>query len=463
MSSTEIAVSPKKKSTKQKMDQIVSSSETNGHNLLDNTECSNDDKDDEAVNDEQTLITNTSETNKDEVDECMEPLLLQNSADEVSVNQNNETNCVLSGDNSLVEADEFLELNETPPDEESPTDQGGGGFIKSNLSLNLSDNILSDDKNMPKNKKFLESSDDQIINQIFFSTISVTPTADDDILDNKFVSNDNTPITPSDVDPELLVGAADFFNRKIDEDDTFDTTFTDATENYQENDGNLCSLTDNFNENYCSFSSVDYNTDAQQQKTPENPSELLQPDTFLGDYAEIMRQQRPSIVIDCYDSDSNSDKNSQTDDDANVVVGEAKINDYCFYFDQTIEEDDDDACFLNIGSGSADDDENLDENGSLENKAEAITAQENGKLLEEVDECFETEEEIFNDEDEEEELPNECDDDKSLASDEDDEGVINESCLSVNVSRHKRTWHNNALVILRQGGRCQSLSTLKLL
>lgn len=432
MSSTEVAVSPTKKTTKKKsMDQIVSSSETNGHNFMDNTECSNDDKDDEPVNDEQTLITNISETNKDEVDECMEPLLLQNSADELSANQNNETNCVLSGGNSPVDANDLLDINEPQLDDESPTDQGGG-FIKSNLNLNLND-ILTDDKNMPKNKKFLESSDDQIINQIFFSTISVTPTADDEVLDSKFVSNDNTPLTPTEVDAELLVGAADFFNRKIDEDEAFDTTFTDPTENYQENDGNLCSLTDNFNENYCSFSSVDYNADAQQQKTPENPSELLQPDTFLGDYADIMRQQRPSIVIDCYDSDSNSDKNSQTDDDANVVVGEAKINDYCFYFDQTIEEDDDDACYLNNGGNTADD----DENDSFEIKADAITSQENGKLLE-VDECFETEEELFNDDDDDQEetLNNECDDDKSLASDEDDEGVINESCLSVNVSRH---------------------------
>lgn len=434
MSSTEIAVSPTKKSTKKKMDQIVSSGETNGHNLMDNTECSNGDKNDEPVNDEQTLITNTSETNnKDEVDECMEPLLLQNAVEELSANQNNETNCVLSGDNSTIEANDLIDINEGPLDEESPADQGGGGgFIKSNMNLNLN-NILTDDKNMPKNKKFLESSDDQIINQIFFSTITVTPTTDDDVLDSKFVSNDNTPLTPNEVEPELLVGAADFFNRKIDEDEAFDTTFTDPTENYQENDGNLCSLTDNFNENYCSFSSVDYNADAQQQKTPENPTELLQPDTFLGDYAEIMRQQRPSIVIDCYDSDSNSDKNSQTDDDANVVVGEAKINDYCFYFDQTIEEDDDDACYLNNGGENADDEENV----PFEIKTEAITAQENGKLLEEVDECFETEDEIFNDdEDEEEDPPNECDDDKSLASDEDDEGVINESCLSVNVSRH---------------------------
>lgn len=429
MSSTEIVESPKKKSTKQKMEQIVSSGVTNGCNLMDNSECSDGDNNDESAN-EQTLIPNLSETNKDcHVDSAsMEPLLIQNCVDEFSTNPINDSNCVLS--------DESAEVNVY--DEESPTEQqggvdgGGGGFIKSNLSLNLND--------MPKNKKFLESSDDQIINQIFFSTITVTPTTDDDVLASKFLSSDNTPLTPNetDDDPEMLVGHADFFNRKIDEDDT---TFTDTAENYQENDdGNLCSLNDNFNENYCSFSSIDYNTDGQHQQeeqveSPENPNEdLLQPDNFLGDYAELMRQQRPSIVIDCYDSDSNSEKNSQTDDD-NVVVGEEKINDYCFYFDQTIEEDDDDACYPNgIGHSDNSEDVHSGENGSLEDEIEKFTAIENGK---QALECFETEDEIFNDEGLPNECDNECDDDKSLASDEeedDDEGVINENCLSVNVS-----------------------------
>lgn len=403
---------------------------------MDNSESGNGDNDDETAS-EQPLITNLSETNKDcHVDACMEPLLIQNCVDEFSTNPINETNCVFSDESlgATVDLIDVVDEAQQPPqmDEESSTDQGGGGFIKSNLSLNLND-ILSDDKNMPKNKKFLESSDDQIINQIFFSTITVTPTTDDDVLDSKFLSSDNTPLTPNEIDPddpELLVGPADFFNRKIDEDETFDTTFTDTADNYQENDGNLCSLNDNFNENYCSFSSIDYNTNGQPPaESPENPNELLQPDHFLGNYAEQMRQQRPSIVIDCYDSDSNSDKNSQTDED--VVVGEAKINDYCFYFDQTIEEDDDDACYLNGVGDNGDEDIHTDvlEGETLEKFANS----DDGKLPEdEVDECFDTEEEIFNDD---EELPNEPDDDKSLASDEDDEGVINESCISVNVSR----------------------------
>lgn len=405
MSSTEIVLSPKKKAAK---DSIVSSdSVTNGCEVLNNVECSNGDNDDESA-----LITNLSETNKDcQADADMEPLLIQNLADEFSANQINETNNVLSDDSH-------------GDDNEAQEHDGGGGFIKSNLSLNL--NELMKDDNMPKNKKFLESSDDQIINQIFFSTISVTPTAEDDVLASKFISNNNTPLTPNEIDAELLEGPVDFFNRKIDEDESLDTTFTDY-QNYQENDGNLCSLNDNFTENYCSFSSVDYNPAGPQQnddESPGNPCELLQPESFLGNYGELMRQQRPSIVIDCYDSDSNSEKNSQTDDDVNVVVGEEKINDYCFYFDQTIEEDDDDACYLNGG-------DNSDEvqSGSIEDK---IATDENGKELDEVDECFETEEEIFNDD---EALPNELDDDKSLASDEDDEGVINESCISVNVSR----------------------------
>ncbi|CRK98634.1 CLUMA_CG012465, isoform A [Clunio marinus] len=344
MSSTEIAVSPTKKTTKKS----VSNGVTNGCNLMDNSECSNSDNDDEST-DQQTLITNLSETNKDcHADVCMEPLLIQDCSVECPTNPINETNQVLSDNspskdlvNTVKSCEEEDDGEGQESEETTPTADGGdgGGFMKANMSLNL-----NDDKNMPKNKKFLESSDDQIINQIFFSTITVTPTTDDDMLDSKFLSSDNTPLTPSEIDPELLVGPVDFFNQKIDEDETFDTTFTDTAENYHENDdGNLCSLNDNFNENYCSFSSIDYNTNAPlQQESPENPNDLLQPDNFLGDYAEIMRQQRPSIVIDCYDSDSNS----KTDED-NVVVGEAKINDYCFYFDQTIEEDDDDACYLN--------------------------------------------------------------------------------------------------------------------
>lgn len=423
MSSTEIVVSPKKKGSK--MEQIVSSSETNGSDLMDNIEFSTVGNDDESDM-QQTLITNLIEANKDcHVDTCMEPLLIQNCVDEFSTNPNNESNCVFSDDSetNLIDVSETQQQDE----KESHTDQGGGGgFMKSNLSLNLNE-ILNDD--MPKNKKFLESSDDQIINQIFFSTITVTPTTDEDMLDSKFLSSDNTPLTPTDIDdPELLVGPVDFFNRKIDEDETFDTTFTDTADNYQDHDGNLCSLNDNFNENYCSFSSIDYNTNGhgQHQQTdediPENHNELLQADNFLVDYAEQMRQQRPSIVIDCYDSDSNSDKHSKSDE---VIVCEEKVN--CFYFDQTVEYDDDDACYLN------EIDENLEEISSKDNVVEGETknfdTKENEEVLEkeDIDECFDTEEEDCDTE--------EAEDEEMISQSEEDEGVINESCLSVNVSR----------------------------
>lgn len=389
-------MSPTKKAAK---DQIVSSvGVTNGCEVTDN------DKNDE----ESALITNLSETNKD-CDDVMEPPVTENLAEELHANQvnSNNINNVLSDD---VQGDDNNESQEQNVE--------SGGFIKANLSLNLNELNMSDDKDMPKNKKFLESSDDQIINQIFFSTITMTPTADDDVIDCKF-SSDNTPLTPKKVDAELLEGAVDFFNRKIDEDEAFDTTFTDTAENYQESGGNLCSLNDNLTENYCSFSSIDYNPAGPGHDTLGNPSELL------GNYGELMRQQRPSIVIDCYDSDSHSEKNSQTDDDANVVVGEEKVNDYCFYFDQTIEEDDDDACYVN---GAAD---KSDEARSASLEDEIVTDENIKELDEEADECFEAEEDIFNDE--EEAQRNESDDEKSLASD--DEGVKNESCKSVNVSR----------------------------
>lgn len=452
MSSTEIAVSPTKKSTKkQKSEQIVSSGVTNGSNLLDNIECNSANiNDDESVN-EQTVINNPNETNKDcHVDACMEPLLIQNCVDEFATNPINDANCLYNNDISCspIQTDDLLDLMNLNDDdevvtaaaEENPTDEGGGdgvGFIKTNLSLNLNE-ILCDDKNLPKNKKFLESSDDQMVG-LFFSTITVTPTTDDDILVSSFLCNDNTPITPTDVDAEMVVGPVDFFNRKIDEDDTFDTTFTDTADNYQENETNLCSLNDNFNENYCSFSSIDYKVDKEPQNESSVGNEFLQPDTFLGDCAGQMRQQRPSIVIDCYDSDS--DKNSKSDDVVvDVVLGEAKINDYCFYFDQTIEEDDDDACYVNGLSDHLEGHVHTKEEDNVfeESETENLIANKNGKTLDEenpddIDECFETEEEIFNDED----LANEGDDDKSLASqdEDDDEGVINESCMSVNVSR----------------------------
>lgn len=424
MSSTEIAVSPTKKSSK--MEQTVSSGVTNGSNLMDNVECSNGDNDDESV-EQETLITNLSETNKDcHVDVCMEPLLVQNCVDDFSTNPINESDCVFR-DASQADLIDVNETQQQDDEEKNQTDQGGGGggFMKSNLSLNLNE-IINDEKNIPKNKKFLES-DDQIINQIFFSTITVTPTTDEDVLDSKFLSSDNTPLTPTEIDdPDLLVGPVDFFNRKIDEDETFDTTFTDTADNYQDQDGNLCSLNDNFNENYCSFSSIDYNINGQQQLDEEssnNHNELLQADSFLGGYAEQMRQQRPSIVIDCYDSDSNSDKNSKSDD---VIVCEEKVN--CFYFDQTVEYDDDDPCYLNGG------DENLEdisakESNIVEGETENFTLNENGKVPEkdDIDECF--------DDTEEENCDTEEAEDEEISQSEEDEGVINESCLSVNVSR----------------------------
>jgi len=472
MSSTELAVSPKKKSTKQKMEQIVSSDDdesssngvTNGCNL----ECSESNNEEEE---QQQAADNSNKTN-----DCV---VVDVDVDDVT-NPMSETNSV----SSEVAADEGPE---TPQADEG----GGGGFIKSNLSLNLNEILAtSDDKSaLPKNKKFLESSDDQIINQIFFQTITVTPTTDDDVLnDCKFLSSDNTPLTPNS-EAELLVGPADFFNRKIDEDETFDTTFTDTADNYQENDGNLCSLNDNFNDNYCSFSSIDYNApDGNRTPTQQSPQEsdlLLAADSFLDTYAEQMRSQRPSIVIDCYDSDSSEKNDSNNDEPAAaansneeeeeeeevVVAGSEKINDYCFYFDQTIEEDDDDACYI---SGSGIDDENessaaLDgalngfemmstampianvANESLitttNGKAEIAQEEEQEELL---DECLEPNDELlFNDaavvddvdkslaseeelEDEDEEEEGEAADDDD--GDDDDEGVINESCISVNVS-----------------------------
>jgi hypothetical protein len=427
MSSTDVALSPTKKTKQQKMEQIVSS-DVNG----------SDSNDSESVS-QPELINNQSETtNKDcrvDDDACMEPLLIQDCVIDdkfVTTNSINETNCALSDENS-----------------ESPVSvcdiaDSGGGFMKTNLSLNLSaEKILSDDEKattLPKNKKFLDSTDDQIMNQIFFQTISVTPTTEDvEVLltagGGKYIGGDNTPLTPNEIDAELIVGPVDFFNRKIDEDDVFDTTYTDTAENYQESDGNLCSLNDNFNDNYCSFSSIDYNPtnvqraqendeEAEDEKTPP----LAENELLLGAYAEQMRQQRPSIVIDCYDSDSKTEE--EEEEEANVVIGDEKINDYCFYFDQTIEEDDDDACYISDNLN----DVNLKETTTT--TAAAATTEvdsQNGKTSldaqgegeNDIDECFETETESDTDD-----VPNEEDDDDKS----DDEGVINESCISVNVS-----------------------------
>lgn len=469
MSSTEVVLSPTKK-TKQKMEQqqIVSNDVTNGcSDIVDG----NNSISDESVNQQALINNNINDTNNKDchVDVCMEPLLIQDCVDDQfdATNPINETNSVPSdtsdSPNDPISVCDILSRNNIIDDEDDPetTDSGGGGFMKTNLSLNLSNNedILSgkddDEKlaNLPKNKKFLDSTDDQIMNQIFFQTITVTPTTDEDILlaSSKYLSNDNMPLTPSEIDSDLIVGPVDFFNRKIDEDEAFDTTYTDTIDNYQENeDGNLCSLNDNFNDNYCSFSSIDYNTtniqlaqenvnvnnnsngeDDDDDRTPEN--DLLQPDTFLGGYAEQMRKQRPSIVIDCYDSDSKTEE-----EDENVVIGDEKINDYCFYFDQTIEEDDDDACY-NIND-VAETTAHVEGKEEIENdipnvEHEASNENNNGKALDvqgeedDKDECFETESEDDEEEDDED-GPN--DNDKSTASD--DEGVINESCLSVNVS-----------------------------
>lgn len=392
MSSTEVAVSPTKKKTKQqKVDQIVSNdndSVTNGCNIMNNDDVNECNNGDEELESQMTLINNLYDTNNKEChveDASMEPLLIQD--------------CV-SDDNDFVVTNKI----------NSSCDEGGGGGddetkqLPSNLTLNLA---RSD--NMPKNKKFLDSSEDQIMNQIFFQTISVTPTAEDidDILNSRqFISSDvNTPLTPN----------LDFFNRKIEEDEAFDMTYTDTVDNYQldENDPNLCSLNDNFNENYCSFSSIDYNptnvnnnnNNSMQQDDVEDV--LLQPDSFLGEYAEQMRKQRPSIVIDCYDD---SDNSNEVKDD--IVEGasvkcsseegrEEKIKDYCFYFDQTIEEDDD---------MLVEEDDNSGDDGSVQ--------LDNGKTL---DKEFQGEES--------DDYGNEDPTNESATSD--DEGVINES---INVS-----------------------------
>lgn len=459
MSSTEVAVSPTKKKTKQQnMEQIVSSGQTNGCN----DECYNESESES----QQTLINNLNDTNNKEChvnddDACMEPLLIQDCANDndekfvVTNPINTEINSVHSDDNNSSSSSD-MPFN----DQNSPNDDGGGGgggenalFAKPNLCLNLA----NDDK-IPKNKKFLDSSEDQIMNQIFFQTISVTPTTEEEILGGSKFSEST---------PDERLQPVDFFNRKIDEDDT---TYTDTADNYQEeNDGNLCSLNDNFNDNYCSFSSIDYNptnirNNKQQQQDEAEVDSLLQPDTFLGEYAEQMRKQRPSIVIDCYDDSDNSKATDDEENDkeagkggcqnekktavASVVIGSEKINDYCFYFDQTIEEDDDDA-YINDGSASGEglaaDSGDLDLDVDLGDEA-VIREMENGKTLDhdvvmmqgEEDECFETEEE----EEEEDEDEDEGDDygnenatnnDDSEKSVTDDEGVINES---VNVSGH---------------------------
>lgn len=382
MSSTEVAVSPTKKKTKQqKTDQIVSSDD-NGCNIMNNddvNECNNGD--DEESESQTTLINNLNDTNIKEShhveDACMEPLLIQD--------------CVSDDENKFVVTNTI----------NSSCDEGGGGNETnqqpppSNLTLNLA---TSD--SIPKNKKFLDSSEDQIMNQIFFQTISVTPTAEDieDILNSRQFCDSATPLTPN----------LDFFNRKIDEDEAFDMTYTDTAENYQldENDPNLCSLNDNFNENYCSFSSIDYNpTNVHQNMQQDDDDLLLQPDSFLGEYAEQMRQQRPSIVIDCYDSDTNSNEEEIKETKSGSVEGEKeeKIKDYCFYFDQTIEEDDD----VLLEEDEEDGDMQL-ENGK------AIDSQE----LVQGEECLGSDdygnEDSTNDE-----------------GSEDDEGIINES---INVS-----------------------------
>jgi hypothetical protein len=394
MSSTEVAVSPTKKKTKQqKMDQIVSSGDsvTNGRNIMNNddvNECNNGDE-------ESTLINDLNDTNNKESHvECMEPLLIQD--------------CVSDENNFVV----------TNTINSSCDEGGGGGGEEETLNpppSNLTLNLASSD-NMPKNKKFLDSSEDQIMNQIFFQTISVTPTADDieDILNSRqFVTSDSaTPLTPN----------LDFFNRKIEEDEAFDMTYTDTADNYQldENDPNMCSLNDNFNENYCSFSSIDYNpTNVHNENTSMQQDDgddlLLQPDSFLGEYAEQMRQQRPSIVIDCYDDSDNSNEVVEKEESAKEAsspqegAGEEKIKDYCFYFDQTIEEDDD--LLLEDGTNSPTGSDNVQ--------------LENGKTL---DKELQGEEGLESDDYGNEDPTNE-EDEKSATSD--DEGVINES---INVS-----------------------------
>lgn len=179
--------------------------------------------------------------------------------------------------------------------------------IKSSLSLNLNESEL------PKNKTFLESADDQIINKIFFQTITNTPTNDDETF-------------PEIVFPELAI--------KAEEEDSI---YTDSIGNYQDNEPNQCSLNDNFDENYCSFNSTELQPTALEKVIDSLPCNLELTNTEEYEkqlFAMQLKNQKPSIVVDFYDD-------TQELEGSIKKRSESKMENYCFYFDQTIEEDED--------------------------------------------------------------------------------------------------------------------------
>lgn len=223
-------------------------------------------------------------------------------------------------------------------------------FVKNSLTLNL------DDEAIPKNKKFLDLSEDLIVNQFFSQTIAITPSTEDDYIDRTFSPNNSSNSTSV-----VAVEAIDFFTQKVEEDDI---TYTDTVDNYQEqeNEANMCSLNDNFNENYCSFSSIDYqpvadkenaNNEKTEQETTEEETEINNENEISDDYenclmTEHFKHQRPSIIIDCYDDEEIVKSDNELKDSSNSEIKsnnnsqeDQNIKDYCFYFDQTIEEDDD--------------------------------------------------------------------------------------------------------------------------
>lgn len=419
MSSNEVVTSKKNKQ-KLEQQQIVSSEISNRCDVDDN----------KTINSQILSKKNVPDsTNKDcQIDVCMEPLLIQDCVN--ATNKINETKglfsdasenpndpisvCDIITNNDEISNNDIIDNTQ----ENSAIIDSGGGFIKANLSLDLKNVPTTNDKDelvkSSKNKKFLES-DDQFMNQIFFQTIChITPTTDDDILvaNSKLLDDNNGVLRISKTECDLNFEPVDFFSCKIDEDETI------------ENDGeNLCSL----NENYCSFSSIDYNTDNIQLTPQKNQADdqleenkKLQPETLLCEYADQILKQRPSIVIDCYDSDSKTEEN--------IVSADEKINDYCFYFDQTIEEDDGDASY------------NIDASKNMNSKNKIIELETSNNSFDKVneqeenfkDKCSEIDEDLIssNDENEEDEI-------QSVASHDDEGGVDTESCLSVNVSWSK--------------------------
>lgn len=287
------------------MDQVVSNGELTEQ--IDNEQINTLDEQNES-----SLLINNPKTDTNKINvSSMEPFL--------SLDENLTTNII--NDLSNIEA---KKLN---PDDELSNDNNqteeaklNAETIKSNLSLNLNESEL------PKNKKFLESSDDQIINQIFFQTITNTPTIDEGF-------------------PEI---AFTELGTKAEEDDS---TYTDTVDNYQDNEPNLCSLNDNFDENYCSFNSTERQPLNQPTDVDFAPYDLeaSNPAEYENRLfaMEQLKNQRPSIVIDCYEDDE--EEQEGTSETVKEPL-EAKVENYCFYFDQTIEEDDEDVIDINGSS-----------------------------------------------------------------------------------------------------------------